>query len=431
MPSGTRESRITASGESPHNESGIQAVGIRRAYLVMHGAEHARFSAAVEPHLDRRRVAGLFEDVKQIALAETDAWPIGDAADVYALLRRLAQRFAFQLLFGEGEPARIWRFGEMLADYHHANWVRAAMLARFHLPFTPYRQVLRQAEALMAFILEGMAARRGCPVDRDVRAALAAVPSGGAEPGGDAGGCPRDAARATAAHVAGFALASFETTSTTLTWALALLASHPAIAAALADEVAELGPLAAVDDPEVLAGLPLLNAVLNETMRLITPVPVLGFKTLRDGEITGFDLRENTTVMISPHLTHRDAGLYPAPDRFRPDRWTTVRPNTYEYLPFSGGPRRCPGFQFAKTNLRVALCAIMARYRLALPAGGRIDRAYAVITVPRNRVMLRLLPAGGRNEPPPAQGGSFFALFSRDQDAASRTPVAIRRMAGS
>jgi cytochrome P450 len=275
---------------------------------------------------------------------------------------------------------------------------------------------LRRAEQLSAFLLEWMQERKGCLADQDVRAALSMA----ARVESDAAACPRAEGAgdiAAAAHLAGFALASYETTTTTLAWALLLLVCHPNVAAALADEVAAVGPVDAVDDPETLAALPILDSVIKETMRLIAPVPVLGFKTLRAGIVAGFALEAGATVLLSPHLTHRLPEIYARPDFFMPERWASIRPTAYEYLPFSGGPRRCPGYHFALTNLRVALCAIIARYRLALPRGARIDRRYAAITVPRGGVPMRILPQDGKHEAPEAVSGTIFDLFRMESGA--------------
>jgi len=389
---------------------GSAHLALRRNYLVSHGPDHARISTAMAPHLERARVSAHFPAVRRIAIEEVDSWPAGAVIDVSAHLRDLSQRYAFTLLFGEADQAVVRRFGAMIAGYHAANWSRAAALLRLDLPLTPYRDLLRRADRLMAFLNQWLDRTAGCPADDNIRAMFLAQ-SGRAN---GAQGCPHhDGAAGTmaAAHFASVAVASYETTATTLTWALLLLACHPEIAGSLAEEVAAAGPLEDMPDAESLLAMPLLDGVIKETMRLFTPVPVLGFRTLEDGVLAGFDLAAGTNVVISPHLTHRMAEIYPEPDRFMPQRWASIQPSAFEYLPFSGGPRRCPGFHFAQTNLRMALCAIISRYRVEIPAGARIDRGYAAITVPRTRVPLRLVAQDGRRSAVPRCRGSIFEMF--------------------
>ncbi len=384
---------------------GSAQANLRRNYLTTSGAEHACFSEAVAPHLERGRVDAHFPDVRRIALAEIAEWPTGKPVDIYARFRALAQRFAFELLFGLTDAGRVRAFGDRLTSYHAANWSHIASLLRLDLPGMPYRRVLERADDLQSLVLGVMASRDGgCPMASNVLRSLANHT--------DAEGLALTPARA-AAHISGFALAAYETTSITLTWAMVLLSHHPLIAAALTAEIAEAGPIETMS-AATLAGLPLLDAVLKETLRLMTPVPILGFKTLRACNLGGVDLPEAATVVISPYLTHRMPELYDRPDQFLPERWLEIRPTTYEYLPFSGGPRRCPGFLFAQTNMRMALAALLTRFDVTVVDGARIDRRYAAVMVPRRGVPAVLEPRSltRRPRPPPQRLGSAFDLFS-------------------
>ncbi len=326
-----------------------------------------------------------------IALAEIGGWPVGKPVDMYALFRNLAQRYAVEVLFG-------------IADYHTANWLRIAVIVRLDLPGLPYRRVLRRAETLQSFVFALMAQARGCPMHSDVRRTMAGLV--------DEAGEPMSAAR-TAALMSSIALASYETTATTLAWDFVLLSQHPHVMTALANEVAEAGPIEILSSRR-LGELKLLDAVLKETLRILTPVPMLGFKTLHDCEVAGFDLPEAATVMISPHLTHRLPELYDQPDRFLPERWFNIRPTTYEYLPFSGGPRRCPGYLFAMTNMRMALAVLLSRFNVGLVDGARYNRSYAAVNVPHGTVpaLLSLRHGAPIVAKVPGRSGSVFEMFA-------------------
>jgi cytochrome P450 len=121
-------------------------------------------------------------------------------------------------------------------------------------------------------------------------------------------------------------------------------------------------------------------------LRILTPVPLPGFKTLHDCEIARFDMPEAATVMISPHLTHRLPELYDHLDRFLSERWLNIRPSTYEYLPFNGGPRRCSGYLFAMANMCMALAVLLSRLNVGLVDGARYNRSYAAVNVPHGAV---------------------------------------------
>jgi cytochrome P450 len=373
--------------------AGSAQANLRANYLTLHGEEHAAFARATAPVLERAAVRAHHAAVGRIAAEEMARWRPGTEADIHALCRDLAQHYAFALIFGEGDGERRRSFGAMLGSYHEANWSWVARLLRLDWPGMPYRRVLREAERLQDFVLRW---GTGCPhaggEASNVRAALA---------------CMRDASPArTAAHLVGFGLASYETTAATLTWALVLLATHPEAQAALLAELAAAGPVAAMT-PEALAALPALDGVIRETLRLVAPVPFLGFRTVREGELGGEALPAGALVFISPHLTHRLPSLWDEPRRFRPERWREARPGPWDYLPFAGGPRRCPGYLFAENNLRVALATIVPRVKLSLTAP--VDRGYAAITSPKGGVRMRIEHQDGKpSASPPA--GRFFDM---------------------
>src|SRR5262245_65408159 len=76
-------------------------------------------------------------------------------------------------------------------------------------------------------------------------------------------------------------------------------------------------------------------------------------------------------------MTHRLPDVYGAPMRFHPARWFNINPSPYEYLPFSAGPRRCPGSWFGTDFIKVALVAILTRYRLEFDGRARLDWRFA------------------------------------------------------
>jgi len=381
---------------------GTAQANLRQGLLNAHGPEHKIGRDAIMPYLERGPVAAYSDQVRRIALAEIGGWPVGERVDIYALFGTLAQRYSFEVLFGMSDAAQLREFGTCIAAYHAANWSRTAAFVQFDLPGMPYRRVLRRAEEMQALVFRLIAQARECPYHKNMGNALATK---------DADRVPLSPARVSG-QMGSVALASYETTSTTLTWALVLLSQHPEVMAALASEISGAGPIETMSS-EILAGLPLLDGVLKETMRVISPVPFLGFKTLRDCDVAGFDLPKGATVMISPHLTHRLPELYDQPDRFLPERWLSIRPSQYEYLPFSSGRRGCPGYLFAMANMRLALAVLLSRFNVELVDGARIDRAYAAVNVPRGAVPAVLSRRSGAPAiaKVPRRRGNVFDLF--------------------
>lgn len=89
--------------------------------------------------------------------------------------------------------------------------------------------------------------------------------------------------------------------------------------------------------------------------------------------------------MIVPpciHLVHRRPEVYPQPGEFRPERFLGRAPDTYAWIPFGGGRRRCLGAPFALLEMRVILRTIARRARLRTTRDGD-DGARRVVLVER------------------------------------------------
>jgi cytochrome P450 len=102
-------------------------------------------------------------------------------------------------------------------------------------------------------------------------------------------------------------------------------------------------------------------------LRLYTPVPGLGRQTIAADEIGGYAIPADSTVFISPYVTHRHAEFWEEPDRFDPDRFTAERCSgrpRFAYFPFGGGPRLCIGNEFAMMEAQLILAMMTERYHL-------------------------------------------------------------------
>ncbi|KAI8477169.1 MAG: cytochrome P450 [Monoraphidium minutum] len=122
--------------------------------------------------------------------------------------------------------------------------------------------------------------------------------------------------------------AGFETTAHSLTWALFLIATHPAVEAALLEELGDLAAGPGRTQPRPLAWgdlgrLRRLSAVIQEAMRLY-PAVSTGTARITDGPLTlgGHTLCGGMPVLIPTWATHRSPQLWLRPDEFLPfERW--------------------------------------------------------------------------------------------------------------
>ena len=170
-------------------------------------------------------------------------------------------------------------------------------------------------------------------------------------------------------------VAGHETTATGLSWALYLLARHPAVLEEAAREAAahprperDLGRRAVPD-------LPLCTQVFKEALRLYPPVPVLERQTLEPISLAGHDLGRGAFVAVFPWALHHRAELWPEPDGFRPERFAPAAEaarDRHSYVPFGVGPRVCLGNHFALLEGPLVLASVLRRVELVRDDPGEI-----------------------------------------------------------
>jgi cytochrome P450 len=184
-------------------------------------------------------------------------------------------------------------------------------------------------------------------------------------------------------------LAGHDTTAAALTWTWYLLATHPAVAERLRDELdAVLGDRDPT--PEDCPSLAYVGMVFEEALRLYPPIGRIGRRPVREYSIGGRRVRAGAAVFLSPFVTQRDPRWWPEPERFEPERWTpeavAARPR-YAAFPFGAGPRSCIGGGMARMIGVLAIATIARRWTVRPPHRG--------LPAPRIRPILTLKPLGG------------------------------------
>lgn len=176
-------------------------------------------------------------------------------------------------------------------------------------------------------------------------------------------------------------VAGHETTGSALTWTLYLLAQNPdKMAKAQAEVDAVLGDRAA----PTLADYGQLKYVmrcLNESMRLYPHPPVLLRRALVEDKLPGgYTVPRGQDVMISVYNIHHSPAVWgDDAEEFKPERFGPLdgpvpnEQNTdYKYIPFSGGPRKCVGDQFALMEGVAVLAVLLKKFDFDLVPGREI-----------------------------------------------------------
>jgi len=327
----------------------------------MTGHRHAHYRKLLVSPLRKIRVDALTAKMARLAETEVASWPVGEAIDLWEYPRQLMQRLAVELLFG-GNSEQGYLIADLVSRLMEAKWGRSAF-APINLPITAYGRIVRECALLERLILEWAGSKRGQVDNGDLASIIVNSP--------DADGSPPSDATIVGQIPSLFAAAS-EASQSALTWTLLLLTQHPPVARELLDELrSKLGGAAPSFD--AVSHLAYLDAVVKEAMRILPPVPIQVRVAQHDTTIAGHYVPNGTRVMLNTFLTNRIPDLYTEGDVFQPQRWFTIAPTAFEFPVFSGGPHSCPGYWFGLTAVKVALAAILMRYRIALPPGARID----------------------------------------------------------
>ncbi|WP_283134519.1 cytochrome P450 [Rhizohabitans arisaemae] len=177
-------------------------------------------------------------------------------------------------------------------------------------------------------------------------------------------------------------IAGTETTGTALTWALHLLATHPAAGEGLLKEMASELPGDTLT-PAVLARLTWPKAIVQEAVRLYPPAWALRRVTDDPVEIGGVRLPAGSRLIVSAYVTHRHPQVWSEPERFDPVRWLPAgaaeRPR-FSYFPFGAGAHQCMGNMFALLEGELIITRLAQRFRMA-PFGRSPVRARPTIAL--------------------------------------------------
>jgi cytochrome P450 len=117
---------------------------------------------------------------------------------------------------------------------------------------------------------------------------------------------------------------------------------------------------------EGLSRLRFHEQVLDETMRLFTPGPLILRTATRDVDLGPVQINAGTEVFCNLYVLHRSPRLWNEPAAFDPNRFSprrSVGRHRFAFLPFGAGPRVCIGARFATMEAKTFL----ATYVRALP----------------------------------------------------------------
>jgi cytochrome P450 len=334
----------------------------KRGLMLLDFDEHLFHRRIMQEAFTRSRLSGYVEHVDQVVSAVVAEWPTNDARFlVHPAMKELTLDIASMVFMGH-EPGTDH---ELVTKVNKAftTTTRAgnAIIRKGVPPFT-WWQGLKARELLENYFAERLKERRG-KEGSDLLAVLCQTED---EDGN------RFSDDDIVSHMIFLMMAAHDTSTSTTTTMAYHLAANPEWQERCRDESARLGdgPL----DIESLEKLETMDLVMNESLRMVTPLPLNFRRTVRDTDLLGYFVPAGTDVVTWPSLNHRLPEIWTDPDKFDPDRFAEPRAehkkHRYAFAPFGGGAHKCIGMVFGQLEIKTVMHRLLRRYRLELVRPG-------------------------------------------------------------
>ena len=358
--------------------------------LSMNGPEHKEHRRMVMGPFQKLAVGNHLAPVAEHTRHMLDEWSVGETRDINVDMTQFMLRVTSSILFGVDQPELAHHIGEMIDVWVRMNHQIGMGALVSDQSFTEgYDHLLQLADDLEGALQTMIDLKRsGGQLGHDVLSLLL-------EAHADGGKLTDEEL---IGHVALLFGAAHLTTAHTLSWTLFLLAQHPAIMRQVWQEL-QTNISGTAPTLEEIPRLDVLDRVIKESMRILPASGYLQRMCAEDLQLGPFRLTRGTAIVFSQFITHHIPELYPEPEAFRPDRWLSISPSPYAYLPFGAGPRMCIGALLATMTLKTAIPTILKRYRLSLAADAEINGAIiSTMLCPTSAVMMEIHEPDGQFE---------------------------------
>ena len=318
--------------------------------LTLDGPEHLRQRKVLLPPFHGERVRRYGETIRDATERDIATWPADRPFSLRPHTQAITLEVIMRAVFGIHDEERYRRAAALVSAFaHRADLVTQVPALRRDLGrWSPWARFKRARTELDAMIYEEIADRRaaGDAAERDDVLSLLLVAEH------DDGSPMSD--RELRDELVTVVGAGHETTATALAWAFERLLRTPDVLARLRESVA------GGDDAY-------LDATIKEALRARPVIVDVARKLASPAEVGGYDLPAGTFVLPAIAAMHYREDLFPQPHEFRPERFTDGGADTYTWIPFGGGVRRCVGAAFAQYEMRVIMRTILQRTELRAP----------------------------------------------------------------
>jgi cytochrome P450 len=321
------------------------AVGTSSLLTLDEGA-HMRHRKLLLPPFHGDNVKRWEATIREITEREMESWPIGAPFSLRDHTQRITLDVILRAVFGVRDDERFKRAQGLVDRFARRAHpiVLYGFLRRDLGPWSPWARFKRARAELDEFLYEEIALRRAeadIAERDDVLSLLLSATDADGQPMSD---------RELRDELVTVIGAGHETTATGLAWAFERLLRNRSVLERLERSLPE--------------GDDYLDATIKETLRIRPVITDAARRVTQEIELAGYRVPAGSMVMPAIAALHFRADLYPEPDEFRPERFLDGAPESFAWLPFGGGVRRCIGASFAQFEMRVVIRAILERAEL-------------------------------------------------------------------
>jgi len=311
--------------------------------FVQEEPEHLRRRKLLTPPLHGVALSSYVPIMENSARAAMRSWPIDRPFEMLKAARSLMLDVIVKVIFGVEDPDEVRRLGRpfdrlLNLGVSEQLTVRDALRSLGLLRVWPSRG--RANREIDDLVMPLIAQRRNDPRLNEKLDILALLMCARGEDGDMLSDSEiRD-------DLITLMLAGHETTATTLAWAFDLLLHHPDALRRVREE--------AISGEEAFT-----TAVINETLRIRPPAPFTARVAAQPFPIGGYCVDVGTRIVVHIIAINRNPHTYEQPNEFRPERFLGTRPQTYAWVPFGGGVKRCLGASFSMRELITVLHVLL------------------------------------------------------------------------
>jgi cytochrome P450 len=330
----------------------------------MNGPRHTDHRSALLPYFHKKFITHYHDSCIEVTERKIAGWQPGMEVDMRAEMEQLAMWLATEPVLGLEPQKEGEAIGRQLERTMKLVMNPFVLMFPYNIPGIPFHNLMKNADEMERIVRRVIARKQETGLTgHDILSIMIQLHEEHPE---------RLSESELIGHTTTMFRGGYNPSGMALYWTIFLLSQHPEKLKKVLGEL-DRSVEGNIPTQQEVESMPYLEGALKEAMRLFPAGTWTGRLAMQDFTLDSHRFSKGTGY-DSP-FTHRIPELFPEPYKFRPERWLSIHPSAYEFMPFSAGPRYCIGTSLAMMQLKIALTILFKRYRFTLRSGTKVDCA--------------------------------------------------------